>query len=134
VRTSPRIVRKGITQPAKTRRPSMPWAACIASCRICVTSRAGRAFSYVVDLVGSNRLWKSHTKCERVSAPQSVPVFAKRSPQTVLRHGNLYGFPTASRIYFPCCLEVRLVSAFISHRKPLHAPLAREPSIRQSNG
>jgi hypothetical protein len=95
--TSRRVVRKAIAPPAKPRRPSTPYVGRFASYQKCGTSRAGGADSYLVRPLRSNKLSQHTAESDRFSEPYNVHFGARRSPETVLQAGNLYGSPTAAR-------------------------------------
>ena len=95
--TRHRVVRKAIGQPAKLRRLSSSHGAGLASCQKCGTSLGDGTGWYLVPRFKSTKLRQSHVESERFSRSYSVPFSTRRSPQTVIEPGNLYGFPTAAK-------------------------------------
>ena len=132
--TSHRVIRKAIAQPAKLRRSSTPYVGCFASCQKCRTSLAGGADSYIVRRFKSNKLRQSHAGSERFSGPHNILFSARRSPETVLQPGNLYGFPTAGGGSSQGRLVIEPTRVMLGRsRIPRALPLAREAIPQESD-
>ncbi len=132
--TSHRVIRKAIAQPAKPRRSSTPYVGCFASCQECTTSLAGGADSYLVRRFKSNKFSQSHVESERFSRLHSVPLSARRCPQTVLQPGNLYGFPTAGGGSSQGRLVIEPTRVMLGRSRITRAlPLAREAIPQESD-
>lgn len=97
MRTSDQVVRKAIGRPAKLRRPSRWRSGGFASCPKCGTSRVEGAHSWRIGRFESNNLRPPHAESARCRKPHSVLFGIRKSRQTALQSGNLYGFPTVAR-------------------------------------
>lgn len=133
MRTRPRVVRKATTQPAKPRRLSAPKGGHFASSLKRGTSRTGRGKGRLVRRCQSNTRRQFLGELEQLPRQHNAFFRARRSPQTGLQPGNLYGFPTAAT---DSCQE-----RFVSEpnrvlrarcRIPRALPLARETITLES--
>ncbi len=84
-------------QPAKLRRLSVSHGGRFTSYQKCGPLRADGADSYLVRRFETNKLSQSPAESARVPEPHRVLFGVRRSSQTVLQAGNLYGFPTVVR-------------------------------------
>ena len=114
-------------QPAKLRGLSTSHGGGFASCQKCGPLRADGAHSYFVRRFESNKLSQSPAESARVPEPRWVLFGVKRSSQTVLQAGNLYGLPTVARGPSQGRFAIEPTGVVLTRsRIPRSLPLARE--------
>jgi hypothetical protein len=127
VGTNHRVVRKAIAQSSKPRRPRTLYAGCFAIYKKCGTSLDVGADPHVPRRFNSNASIQPRAKAQRFFGLHNVVFDNRKFPQTKLRYGNLYGFPTAARGSAQVRLTIEPTGVMLARsRIRWSLPLARE--------